>query len=104
MAIKKRVRGKEGGSENFHAAVVVAADVAGGLEDGGVVDGFVAPHPEAEGVADAPVKRLSAEAVPSLTYDRGLEWMRHGRIARALGAESYFCLPDHPWKQGRWSR
>ena len=55
---------------------------------------------EADGVADALVKLLSAEAVQSLTYDRGLEWMRHGRIAKALGAESYFCLPYHPWEKG----
>jgi IS30 family transposase len=26
--------------------------------------------------------------------------MRHGRIAKALGAESYFCLPYHPWEKG----
>ena len=57
-------------------------------------------HKEADGVADALVKLLSAEAVQSLTYDRGLEWMRHGRIAKALGAQSYFCLPYHPWEKG----
>ena len=55
---------------------------------------------EADGVADSLVGLLSGEVVPSLTYDRGLEWMRHGRIAKALGAESYFCLPYHPWEKG----
>lgn len=55
---------------------------------------------EADGVADSLVKLLSGDAVQSLTYDRGLEWMRHGRIGKALGAESYFCLPYHPWEKG----
>ena len=55
---------------------------------------------EADGVADSLVELLSGEVVQSLTYDRGLEWMRHGRIGKALGAENYFCLPYHPWEKG----
>lgn len=55
---------------------------------------------EADGVAASLVKLLSGEVVQSLTYDRGLEWMRHGRIGTALGAKSYFCLPYHPWEKG----
>jgi IS30 family transposase len=43
---------------------------------------------------------LSREAVLSLTYDRCLEWMRHGAIAAAFGAESYFRLPCHSWQKG----
>jgi len=43
---------------------------------------------------------LCSEAVLSLTYARGLEWMRHGAIAAAFGAESYFCLPCHSWQKG----
>lgn len=55
---------------------------------------------EADGVAAALERLLSGEVVQSLTYDRGLEWMRHERIAKALGAVSYFCLPYHPWEKG----
>lgn len=55
---------------------------------------------EADGVAAALERFLSGEVVQSLTYDRGLEWMRHERIAKALGAVSYFCLPYHPWEKG----
>lgn len=55
---------------------------------------------EADGVAAAVERLLSGEVVQSLTYDRGLEWMRHERIAKALGAVSYFCLPYHPWEKG----
>ena len=58
------------------------------------------PNKEAEVVATALVKLLSAEVVQSLTYDRGLEWMRHERIAKALQAVSYFCLAYHPWEKG----
>jgi IS30 family transposase len=50
---------------------------------------------EATVVQRALAAMLSREAVLSLTYDRGLEWMRHGAIAAAFGAESYFCLPCH---------
>lgn len=58
------------------------------------------PNKEAEVVATALVKLLWGEIVQSLTYDRGLEWMRHERIAKALQAVSYFCLPYHPWEKG----
>lgn len=40
------------------------------------------------------------EVVLSLTYDRGLEWMRHEAIAKALGAVSYFCRPYHSLEKG----
>ena len=61
--------------------------------------GFL-PNKEAEVVAASLVKLLSGEIVQSLTYDRGLEWMRHERIARQLQAVRYFCLPYHPWEKG----
>jgi IS30 family transposase len=55
---------------------------------------------EAKVVEQALVALLCAEVVLSLTYDRGLEWMRHGEIAAALGAVSYFCRPYHSWEKG----
>jgi transposase, IS30 family len=55
---------------------------------------------EAEVVHRALVALLCAEVVLSLTYDRGLEWMRHAEIAAALGAVSYFCRPYHSWEKG----
>ena len=55
---------------------------------------------EAAGVQRALVAMLCMEVVLSLTYDRGLEWMRHEAIAAALGAVSYFCRPYHSWEKG----
>jgi len=43
---------------------------------------------------------LDGEVVKSLTYDRGLEWMRHEAVALAFGAVSWFCLPYHSWEKG----
>ena len=55
---------------------------------------------EAAVVERALVAMLCMEVVLSLTYDRGLEWMRHEAIAKALGAVSYFCRPYHSWEKG----
>ena len=55
---------------------------------------------EAAVVQRALVAMLCMEVVLSLTYDRGLEWMRHEAIAAALGAVSYFCRPYHSWEKG----
>lgn len=55
---------------------------------------------EAAEVERALVPLLRAGVVRSLTYDRGLEWMRHAAIAAALGAVSYFCRPYHSWEKG----
>jgi transposase, IS30 family len=55
---------------------------------------------EAAVVQRALVAMLCREVVLSLTFDRGLEWMRHEAIAAALGAKSYFCQPYHSWQKG----
>jgi transposase, IS30 family len=55
---------------------------------------------EARVVEEALVALLRTELVLSLTYDRGLEWARHGEIAAALAAVSYFCRPYHSWEKG----
>ena len=52
LAVEKRIRSDEGCDERLHAAAVVAIGFVGGLQNGGIVEGFVASHPEAEGVAD----------------------------------------------------
>ena len=52
LSIEERVGGDETGDEGVHAAAAVAVGFVGGLEDRGVVEGFVAAHPVAEGVAD----------------------------------------------------
>lgn len=52
LSVEKGIGGEEGREESVHTAVVVAVGLVGGLEDGGVVEGFVSTHPVAEGVAD----------------------------------------------------
>ena len=58
------------------------------------------PSKEADVVAAALPEMLREERVHSLTYDRGLEWMRHREIAQQLGAQSWFCRPYHSWEKG----
>lgn len=62
----------------------------------------------AEGVATAiidalePIKRL----VRSITFDNGLEFAQHDRIAAAVGAKIYFADPYSSWQRGtneNWS-
>ncbi len=55
---------------------------------------------EAVVVEDGLGRILSGEVVKSLTYDRGLEWMRHEAVGKRFGAESWFCLPYHSWEKG----
>lgn len=56
----------------------------------------------AEGVATAiiealkPMKRL----VRTITFDNGLEFAQHGRIAAAVGAKIYFADPYSSWQRG----
>lgn len=58
------------------------------------------PSKEAAVVATALVGMLRGERVHSLTYDRGLEWMRHREVAMHFGAQSWFCRPYHSWEKG----
>ena len=58
------------------------------------------PSKEAAVVESGLLRILSGEDVKSLTYDRGLEWMRHEAVAAAFKAVSWFCLPYHSWEKG----
>ena len=46
------------------------------------------------------LEMLAGDRVRSLTYDRGLEWMRHAEVGAHFGAVSWFCLPYHSWEKG----
>lgn len=41
-----------------------------------------------------------SELVQSITYDNGSENANHLKVNKALGANSYFCLPYHSWEKG----
>ena len=58
------------------------------------------PTREAAEVEAGMLAMLAGDTVRSLTYDRGLEWMRHASVAAAFGAQSWFCLPYHSWEKG----
>jgi IS30 family transposase len=58
------------------------------------------PSKEADVVAASLREMLRRERVFSLTYDRGLEWMRHREVAGHFGAQSWFCRPYHSWQKG----
>lgn len=58
------------------------------------------PSKEAAVVETGLLWILRGEVVKSLTYDRGLEWMRHEAVASAFKAVSWFCLPYHSWEKG----
>ncbi len=58
------------------------------------------PSKEASVVETGLLWILRGEVVKSLTYDRGLEWMRHEAVALAFKAVSWFCLPYHSWEKG----
>lgn len=53
-------------------------------------------------VEEALVRRLKATGLPvlTLTFDNGLEFYRHGSIAKALGCQTYFCHPYCSWEKG----
>jgi IS30 family transposase len=46
------------------------------------------------------VKRLPANLMASLTWDRGLEMAQHHRFAIATDVAVYFCDPQSPWQRG----
>ena len=49
---EKGIRRDQCRDQGLEASAVVAVGPVGGLEDGGVIEGFVAAHPKAEGMAD----------------------------------------------------
>jgi len=51
-SVEKCVGREKRDDQGIHAAAVFAVGFVSCLQDGGVVDCFVATHPEAEGVAD----------------------------------------------------
>ena len=53
-------------------------------------------------VEEALVRRLKATGLPvlTLTFDNGLEFYRHARIAKALDCQAYFCHPYCSWEKG----
>ena len=55
---------------------------------------------EAAVVEAGMLEMLEGDRVRSLTYDRGLEWMRHAAVGAHFGAVSWFCLPYHSWEKG----
>ena len=55
---------------------------------------------EAAVVEAGMLEMLAGDRVRSLTYDRGLEWMRHAEVGAHFGAVSWFCLPYHSWEKG----
>ena len=56
----------------------------------------------AEGVATAIIDALKPMKglVRTITFDNGLEFAQHGRIAAAVGAKIYFADPYSSWQRG----
>ena len=43
---------------------------------------------------------LAGEGVKTITFDNGLEFAKHGEIAKALDVDIYFAKPYHSWERG----
>ena len=48
----------------------------------------------------AAIKRMPAEVAKSITWDQGIEMVRHREITIATGVQIYFCDPHSPWQRG----
>lgn len=46
------------------------------------------------------ITKLPAHLRRSLTWDRGLEMVRHADFSVATGVDVYFCDPSSPWQRG----
>ena len=56
-----------------------------------------------EAVAEAMIaamKHLPADLLRTVTWDRGVEMVKHRQITMELGAPVYFCDPHSPWQRG----
>jgi len=58
------------------------------------------PDKKAATVSEALLDRFYGWKVRTLTYDNGLEFSGHQKVAAKLGASSYFCAPYHSWEKG----
>jgi len=60
------------------------------------------PGKHAEPVAAAIIDMLKPfkEQTLSITFDNGLEFAKHEKIAKALGTHIYFAHPYHSWERG----
>lgn len=48
----------------------------------------------------AAIRRMPAEVAKSITWDQGIEMVRHREITIATGVQIYFCDPHAPWQRG----
>ena len=57
---------------------------------------------QAKVVANKICKALAPykDRVKSITFDNGLEFFHHKKIARTLNCFTYFCKPYHSWEKG----
>jgi transposase, IS30 family len=61
------------------------------------------PSLKAEPIAHSLIQMLEAFAPKlrqSITFDNGTEFSHHQRVAKQLGANTYFCDPHAPWQKG----
>src|SRR5579871_3534609 len=52
------------------------------------------------GIASGCSLRVIAQALRSLTWDRGLEMAQHKSFTLATDVQVYFCDPQSPWQRG----
>jgi IS30 family transposase len=60
------------------------------------------PNKQSDQVAKAVIRLLRPyrNKVLTITTDNGLEFARHSKIAKSLGANVYFAHPYHAWERG----
>jgi IS30 family transposase len=71
-----------------HSRYVMLAKL-GGKDSQTVIDALIAR-----------VKKLPANLMRSLTWDRGTELAQHARFSVATDVQVYFCDPRSPWQRG----
>jgi IS30 family transposase len=60
------------------------------------------PNKQSDNVAKAVIRLLRPykDDVLTITTDNGLEFARHTKISKSLGADVYFAHPYHAWERG----